>query len=231
MNNRKIGRGEGCLLALAGAAMMFAGYSQAQATILTFDLQAAGNTSMPQAYGDNVNAASDATGSYGVGAEGYTPNVTVAYGAPGEGSTRWGTGYADLTNVYENETDGDTTLTLTLTADPGYQVVLYEFDMGAWSASLTFNGFTVTDLDHNIVLASEGSTFLSNSTHSHFDFGGGSGVSASNMQIVFDLSGLGGNSDNVGVDNIRIGQVVPEPASLALVTVGGLHVIRRRRRV
>ena len=59
--------------------------SQASAaTILTFDFFPLGGTTpnsfIPQAYGDNVSAASDAVGIYGTDDGTYTPNVTVAYG-------------------------------------------------------------------------------------------------------------------------------------------------------
>jgi hypothetical protein len=202
----------------------------AGATILTFDA-APGvgvNTVVPQAYGDNVTASPDGAGhSYGVGAEGFTPNVSVAYGAGGEESKLYPTGYGDLTNVYFNELDHGTSLTATFTADAGYLIDLYGFDMAAYeNDGETVTGLTVFDGSDG-VLFSQGATFISGATHTSFAFA--TPLRAAELRLVVDLTGLERHSDEFALDNIRFGQTdapspsvggIPEPASWALMIAG-----------
>ena len=67
-----------------------------------------------------------------------------------------------------------------------------------------------------------------------FDAAAFFGVFANSLSIEIDLTGLGGSSDNIGIDNISFVQqtaAVPEPSSLLLVWITGIGVasIRRRR--
>lgn len=212
----------------------------ASATVLTFDV--AGGVSnfanVPQSYGDNVAAAVDGLGhSYGVGAEGFTPNVTVSYGTPGEDPALWTTSYGDLTNVLFNDADGDTTFTLRLTAATGYLVDLYGFDIASFiNAGQTIRGFTVRDVGANSVLFSQGSTAISGATHNAISFA--TALSANDVELVIDLTGLGSVSDDIGIDNVRFGQAlapvagVPEPAAWAVMLLGffGAGAMLRGRR-
>jgi hypothetical protein len=210
----------------------------ASATILTFD-EAGGVTNseaLDQTYGDRVTMSPDVLGhGYGVGAEGFTPNVLVSYGAAGEQPDLWTTGFGDLTNIYFNDTDNDTTLTVRFTADSGFLVNLYSFDMASFvNAGQTIQGFTVRDVGANSVLFSQGSTLISGSTHNNFNFA--TALRANDLELVVNLSGLGGASDDIGLDNIRFGQsavaAVPEPATWALMILGfgGAGAMLRRRR-
>ncbi|MBL8554885.1 MAG: PEP-CTERM sorting domain-containing protein [Phenylobacterium sp.] len=211
----------------------------ASATVLTFDV--AGGVSnfenVDQAYGDNVAAAANAAGSYGVGAEGYTPDVTVSYGTPGEDPALWTTGYGDLTNVLFNDADGDTTFTVRFTAASGYLVSLYGFDMASFiSGGQTIQGFTVRDVGANTILFNQGSTFVTGATRNTIAFA--NALTAGDLELVINLTGLGGVSDDIGIDNVRFGQSqiqtgVPEPATWAMMLLGfggaGAMVRRRRR--
>ncbi|MDZ4372891.1 MAG: PEPxxWA-CTERM sorting domain-containing protein [Phenylobacterium sp.] len=202
----------------------------AQATILTFDIAdgVSNFENMPQTYGDNVSAAIDGLGhSYGVGAEGYTPNVTVDYGTPGEDPALWTTGYGDLTNIYFNDADGDLTFTTTFTADAGFLVDLYSFDMAWYFASpQTIAGLSIVDVAQNQVLYSQG-PFVLPGGEAHTPFTFATPLSASTLRIVVDLTGLGGVSDDVALDNIRFGQSqapvvggIPEPSTWAMMILG-----------
>jgi hypothetical protein len=182
------------------------------ATVLTFDVSG-GVTNfqeVPAAYGDrDVD----------------TPNVVVDYGAPGELPSLWTTGYGDLVNTYFNDQDSDTTLTLTLTADPGIHAVLLGFDLASYSAGgQTLAGLSVLDGGGN-PLFSQGSTAVPGSLsggHAHLDFGP-DGLAARVVTLVLDLTGLGMTSDNIAIDNVTFAQAVPEPSTgllLGLVLLG-----------
>lgn len=225
---------------IAAAAALSLAPCAASATILTFDVSGgvSDHANIAQTYGDNVAAAVQAGHSYGVGAEGYTPNVTVAYGAPGEDPALWTSGYGDLTNVLFNDADGDTTFTTTFTADSGYVVDLYGFDM-AWyfASSANIQGLTIRNVTTNTVLFSEGPFVLAGGeTHKTYSFA--TPLTAGTIELVVNLTGLGGVSDDLALDNIRFGQsavgAVPEPATWAMLIAGFYGagaMLRSRRRV
>jgi hypothetical protein len=225
-------------LLLACSALAHAG------VILTFDLTDPGNIAMNPAYGNRVTAAIDAAGMYGTFGSGFTPNVTVSYGggSPSAFLGRWTTDYGDLVNVLYNEDDGDDRLTITLTADPGYLVRLHSFDLGGWpNADYTLNNVFVKDeANANLFSASnvlvKGAAPAPRRTSFAFD-----PLVGSTLQIYIDLSGLGGNSDNIGIDNIAFDQVkvdtpgpgpapIPEPATWLSLGAGLAALIAARRR-
>lgn len=204
------------------------------ATVLTFDIS--GNTAgqlVQQAYGDNVTAATMGSFSYG-SAHGFTPDVTTSYIGLGNQTDLnwWSTGYSDLTNVVEYEPDGDPGYAISLGASTGNLVSLHDFDLGNFGAQITIPGLTVKDGTNN-VLFSQSNFVLPGSgtmTHLHFDFNSAP-LTAQSLTITLDLSGLGGNSDNVGIDNIGFSQsAVPEPATLAALGIGALALLKRRRK-
>jgi hypothetical protein len=213
--------------------------SPAWASILTFDIfddEYASTENFPegfginQEYGDGVNSASQiatngtTTFEYGVGVEGYTPNVTASYGPFSiftGGPSLWRYDYGNLERVlYQGSTftgignDYDV-LDIVLVADPGYDVVLYDFDLGGWfETDYTINAVTVYDgvpfpfitptnqisetFDVDVAGAGPAST--------HFDFGG-SPLTAHVIWLRIDANNLGATSELIGIDNIRFGQV------------------------
>jgi hypothetical protein len=227
-------------LLISAAVVLAMTPAAASATVLTFNVSGGvGNhANIQQSYGDNVAAVLQGGHSYGVGAEGFTPNVVVDYGAAGEDPALWTTGYGDLANVHFNDADGDTTFTTRFTADSGYLVNLLGFDMASFlSGGQTIQGFTIRDVGANTVLFAQGSTFITGATHNTFSF---TGVSANTLELVINLTGLGGVSDDIGLDNVRFGQAlaptggVPEPSTWALLIGGFLGagaMLRSRRRV
>jgi hypothetical protein len=226
-------------IAAAAAAFMPAA---ASATVLTFDVAGGvtNSASLPQAYGDFVAGSPQAGHSYGVGAEGFTPNVEVTYGdGAGEQPNVWTTSYGDLTNIYFNDLGSDTTLTTTFTAAAGYLVDLYSFDLASFvDAGQTIQGFLVRDVGADSVLFSQGSTFITGASHYSATFA--TPLSANTLQVVVNLAGLNTTSDDIGMDNIRFGQRlapadppgVPEPATWALMLAGffGAGAMLRDRR-
>lgn len=235
----------GTLRTLAATAALAAGLAAgaAQATVLTFDVDNSKpnvSVAMPQAYGDRVTAAVQGGASYGVGAEGFTGNVVVDYaGSPQTSLIRWPTAYGDLTNVLENETDGASYIDLTFTADAGFQVVLFGFDLAGWPSKdyALPGGVRVTSGANT--LFSQSNVLVQGDTigprHTAFDFG--AGLTGQSLTLRIDLTGLANNSDNIGLDNVRFGQVggpaaVPEPATWALMILGmaGAGAALRQRR-
>lgn len=205
------------------------------ATILTFD-DNDGTTNaegISQAYGDNVSTAANAEGTYGVGAEGFTPNVTLSYGQGAELPLLWTTGYNELTNVLYVEPDGITTFTLNFVADTGFVVDLFDFDLGNFGGAVTLQNVQVFGDDGTELYAS-GPVMVPGAGGSSISFA--PNVSSSSLTLFLDLTGLGGNSDNMGLDNIRFGQAadllpepVPAPAGLGLLglAIFGLAGLRR----
>lgn len=216
-----------------GAAILFA--SPLEATILTFDQDPPiGNfEAVNQSYGDRVTTTS-APGNYqyGVGPEGFTPNVVASY-LPSEAvPALWSTGYGNLTNILFKDADGFPTLQVVLTADPGFLTQLYEFDMAAFSSAFSsdpaINYIRVLDSEGN-ELFRQNNAVISETTHTTFDFSAAL-LTDDVIVIEFDSINLGGLSDDIALDNIRFGEtVVPEPAGLSVLAVSAVGLRRRRR--
>ncbi len=203
----------------------------ANATVLTFDIGNADNVPLPQDYGDQVTSTTMGSYSYGV-AGGFTPNVNVTYfDADGNDLTRWTTGYNELVNVIENEIDGAVGYGITFTADPGFEVSLASLDMGNWGAAITVPGLSITD-GGGAVLYSVANIALPGNSDPSIAFNFPTAVQASTLNLYINTNGLGGSSDNVGLDNIQFSQVsaVPVPAAAWLFGSGLLGLIGMARR-
>jgi hypothetical protein len=221
--------------------------SSAHATVLTFDtdVRTQAVVSLDQAYGDHVAAPLQGFASYGVGLEGFTPNVVVDYLIEGVASTAYSREhdfYGDLVNVIANN-NGAGRPQLLFTADPGYQMVLYGFDLGGFpNTDRILQGVTVTS--GATTLFSQSDVLIHGAPpapqHTGFAFAGGLNGGQS-LLLSLDLTGLAAHRF-IGIDNVRFGQVaipappggVPEPAAWAMLvlgfaTIGGLLRTRARR--
>ncbi len=209
----------------------FALMQVATATVLTFDIDGATNGSlMPQNYGDSVTVSTMGGFSYG-SAGGFTPNVNVTYeGDSGNDLNFWSTGYNDLFNVVENEPDSHNGYSITFVADTGYQVSLASLDMGNWGGAISVPELSITDGNGLELFSESNIPLVANGVQSHtsFDFGS---LLANTLILHIDTTGLGGNSDNVGLDNIQFSQVatVPVPAAFWLFgsAIAGLISVTR----
>lgn len=231
-----------------------------KATILTFDitdLSYPGAENFPegfqisQAYGDFVTSTSvpfgGGTFDYGVGAEGFTPNVSVDYGpvsAQTGGPSLWRYNYGDLIRIlYQGSTfTGSGTdydyLVITLQADPGFEVLLYGFELAGWfETDYTVMGVAVYNSVFNDLFPDQNRVFhdpnamVMGSGPSHTSYVFGTPLRGRTIAIFIDASNLGATSELIGIDNIWFGQDVeiPEPATLTLMIGGSLLLAGRFR--
>jgi hypothetical protein len=219
---------------------LFAATLPARASILTFDIFDETNPlyqenfpegfGINQEHGDRIDSASQlatngtTTFDYGVGAEGYTPNVTVDYGPFSiftGGPSLWRYDYGDLERVlYQGSTatgvgnDYDI-LDIVFVADPGYDVVLYGLDLGGWfQTDYTIKAVTVYDgvpfpfltPTNDIYEATDVLVAGAGPASTHVDFDG-TPLTAHVIWLRIDASNLGATSELIGIDNIRFGQV------------------------
>lgn len=208
---------------LAGLAM------PAAATTLTFDIDGLANgNAISQGYGDRVTAETEGTFGYLLDG-GATPNIEVSYeGVGGGGLSWWGPGYNDLAGVAYFEPEGGAGYSITLTADAGWLVDLRGFDLGNFGATVTVGVSIETGLGG--VLDADPALVLPGNADPHVSYNPASPVVAQSVVIRIDTTGLGGASDNVGIDNITFRQVpIPAPGSIALSGVAGVVLLRRRR--
>lgn len=207
--------------ALLGLVLLGLSGPKAGATILTFDQGTVTDLlAVDQAYGDDVQAVLEGSFGYGVGAEGFTPNVQVAYGA---GSTLWTTGFGDLSNaLFILDSVGPGFIEITLAADAGFFVQLFDFDVAAFTADFvsdpTIDAVRVTSGANT--LFEQLDTTISAATHTTFDFSAAP-LTAQTLVIRVDGSNLGSLRDDIAIDDLRFGQsVIPEPSTGALLATG-----------
>lgn len=228
-------------IAAIAVASIFA--TQLSATTLTFDvLPATTNRANPGNYGDRVTATNadvdgsgiSAAGTYLVGSEGATGNVVVDFLAPD--NQLWTTGYNDLVNVYFGEPDGSVLMGLKFTADSGFDVTLDAFDIGNFGGAVVLNAIDI--LVDGLSVFSQANVALNASSGAHLSFDN-LGLSGSMIELRVDTSGLGGASDNIGLDNVLFSQSrsdppppIPLPGGLPLIAgaLGLLGIVRRMRR-
>lgn len=240
--------------ALAASLALLAA-SPAPATILLFDQErdavaqktvqpTSSGGQLPGDYGDNVTGALMAVpgGSftYGEGGEGFTPDVSLEiYGFEGPENPRvnlWQNGYGDLVNVIFGEgpgTAGSPTLSVRLTAAPGYVVDLHGFDLAGFGSDYTIAAVEVLAGAVTLFSASDVLVQGDSSGPGHTTFGFATPLSAPELLLRLDLSNLAaGVQDNIGLDNLRFGQTPPrvaEPGAGAMLLAGLVALARGQR--
>lgn len=178
-------------------------------------------------YGDRVNATTVGLYGYGVGSEGFTPNVQVRYSGVDSTPSTWGAGYGSLPTVLWGSSSSSSSAvnrtTITFTADPGVDVRILGFKAGDWSGSLT--GIT-----RNLWITNGSTTIwsyagsLSDTAFNEFDLSS-LNVSGSTLTLNFDHGWHTGISDVIFAQS-----VVPEPASMIALGLGAIALIRKRRK-
>jgi hypothetical protein len=196
-----------CLLVFASGSSL--------GTELTFNIDGFGNgTNMSQDYGDRVVMLDDGDFHYDEHGEGFTPNVTVSYTtSEGQDPSHWNTGYGDLVHIYYENTDHNGQGEIVITADYGYEVVLYGFDMSAYgnvfSEDPTIDGVRVMGCSSTAYF-DQADAVISETTHTSFDFSGAP-IQSRELRVQFFSGNLGNLSDDISFDNVRFGQVAVDP--------------------
>ncbi len=202
-------------------ALCLAGLSQA--TVLIFQNDAGGTVLQTDLdfYGDNVSGTSQGGMAYG-GAYGFTPDVTVAYttSLPDSSVSTWATGYGDLANVIwgAGPASGENVGIVTLTASNEF-VQLHELDIASWGGSAPDAFLRVYDASNTMVFENLGP--FSQATHDNFVF---NNIIDTEIRIEFSQGWW------TALDNISFSQTaVPEPATMTVLGLGAVALIRRRR--
>ncbi|GJL95604.1 MAG: hypothetical protein DHS20C05_20090 [Hyphococcus sp.] len=217
------------------AALAFGVISAGSATASILSFNDVGDN-LPESYGDRISAThQDGIRYYsGVGV-GWTPNVTVDYG--GADLRRSTYGYGNFTDAIYHATEGSD-FGITFNADDGYGVALYDFQLAlSGNESFTIDNISFFDGSGTLLTQIADLAVTAGSTRTTVDLVSGLGgpLAASTISIIFDISGLGNNSDKVGFDNFTFGQfawadldedvlVNPLPAGLPLF-ISGLGAI------
>jgi hypothetical protein len=199
---------------------------------------------VPTDYGDNITATSvelfpgGPVYQYG-GAEGFTPHVTASYGPFSiftGGPELFRGGFGDLNGIlYQGSRfppppavpigNDYNHLDIILAAEPGYDVLLYGFDLAGFLGDYTINAVTVFKGVPNALFTPTNQLFeefnvlvegAGAATHTTFDEARLGGPLQSHLiWIRIDSSNLGPiDSENIGIDNIRFGEVFtdnPDP--------------------
>lgn len=215
------------------------------ATILGFGQIGGDNTAIPVNFGSN--AAADNFGL--VVSNGATPNITVTWDIDGQDGGGTGNGwdihtsdhFAELENHtvgggdWDNEGPNERIAQLDFdnhsigfAADAGFALVLNSFDFANTAETMdssTWN-LTLTDSSSNVVWSQQ-ITLTNPDSDVVTVTPGFTGALGEDYTLTF--AGVGDPiNGRHGIDNLSFNQV-PEPGSLALLGLGGLALLRRRR--
>jgi hypothetical protein len=224
-----------------------------QATVLTFDINDATDTSVitaesslisgpHAAYGDNVSSATMSAGSftYHYGSLwGFTPDITVSYSAgTGAASTyyhgdpiEWpGADYLDST------AGGSSRLFYwTFTPASGKGVRINSFELFAYSIGSGSHAGTWTiykDSTSGVVLDSGAFSFAASAPTL---YGTPFVVNTAQLDymgtLVLEVNHTTGGTGSFALDDLAFNQEIPEPAAAAMLAVGGVTMLWRRRGV
>ncbi len=211
--------------------------SSSWATVLDFDVNGIANDTafmnvadptLENEYGSYVDAAGTRSEYFPAIAgsldstysEGDTPNIRAMY----FGSAKYyDLGAGDLVGV--QYTADPSSWYMGFSPDPGYEVVIESFDLAAWGAitvDVQIWNYPISGGSYGVLWEQTGVavpdtghvTVTPNFTGTDSDQG---------YYIVLSAGGSG-----IGIDNINISQT-PEPATIALLGMGALALIRKRR--
>ena len=193
--------------------------SQSIATTLIFEADnGALSGQIQEDYGDRITSTVQGGLTYEIGPEGTTSNVVVTYSTGESGPlTVFEGGYGDLLHVLAAKQE-PSVMELTLTADPGFNVRLHGFELAGWpQRNYQINGVEILN-EQDKVLFSAPLITVNGTGPSHSDFLFGAPIQANALKIRVDPTNLGGNADNIGIDNITFSQAPEDSEPLNMVS-------------
>ena len=229
MKRRNLGRIKPLAVAVVGVVL---GRAAQADTVLTFDAFPAGqnhNAPILQTFGDNAAASSAGVSVIGNG----TPNIGLTWSGGGSATARWDYYIDPVWSAGQlNGSSVGGFHNLLFTPDAGFGVSIKSFNFHPYYNSAETFAYSWRVLDGATELLTGSLNFGSDGTKNYpvnIDFTG-----AANQSLTLNIlrTGGSGNGQNIAVDDIRFAQVVPEPGTLVLLSLGavGLAVRWRRRR-
>jgi hypothetical protein len=199
-------------------------------TQITFGGFTAENLPIPAGYGNNVSAGSaDYTVSSGATGITGTPNIVANWGAGFETYVGWD-GRGEVAQLDFNGVDPDQ-ITLTLTPDPGFGVLVSSFDLDYYAGGGDVNlNWTVSDSVGT--LASGLWTQDNAGGRDTINTGLTLGDTRLGQPVTITFTMNSGEPSYIALDNLAFDQV-PEPSTTAIALTGlglGVLAMRRRRR-
>jgi hypothetical protein len=225
---------------LSACAFILSAFSLASAeTVLLMSKQPTTEITISSAdlstYGDRVTSNIQGPNFFKYGGAANTPNIEAAFGTD---EATWPSNYGDLVNVVytSRPSFGDGIITLTLTADPGFNVKLNSFDLAGYNhADFTINSVKVFNAS-NVAVFNQVNVPIQGDTngpqHSTFSF-----PSLISQQVRIEVNALNitatFGAEHIGLDNVSFSQVVPEPGTIGFSIAGviGFVFAMKRRKV
>ena len=216
-------------------ALLLALATTSQATILTFDTGQANNADLSTSFASNL--AADIAGANV--SNGTTPDIGLTWAPSPDVWEVHGASTFDPIDPSNSGVDvvqldlngGEANPTITFATAPSVGLQLNSLLIGnATDMSETPNKWTITIskvvggqqvFTHTTATLGAGDTEAVNFNGFTGDLG---------VDYVLEFDDHGADHPRGGIDNLSFNQVVPEPATMSLLAMGGLAILRRRRR-